>query len=250
MSGFFTSFFQPNGTPSTASGPQQGQQAVPQNQQAPQQQATQQPAQQTAEPAAPASPLDQFSALWQTPTTSDGKPIAAQVPDLSAPIFNFDAAKIQESASKMSFTGGIAPETITKALSGDADAFQQAINSAVQSAVVGLTMNQGNLINQALAANNQRVKQVLPTQIKHAQLMDMPEENPVYNHPAVQPLVTSLKQMAFAKNPNASPAEINKQISDYMTGLGIAIAGTTPAAQQAAAASKAAEGPDWTTFLN
>lgn len=246
----FSQFFSPNGTPSTATGAQQGtNNALPpanSNNAAGDQQQQQQ--QQQQKEVTPTSSLDQFQGLWQTPTTSDGKPVAAQVPDLNAPIFNFDPAKIQETASKMNFTGHIAPETISKALGGDVDAFSAAINSAVQAAVVGLTMSQGNLINQAVAANNQRVTQVLPTQIKHAQLMDLPEDNPVYSHPAVQPLVSSLKQMAFAKNPQASPAEIAKQVSDYLAGLGTALHATSPAAQQQASAAKAGES-DWSSFL-
>lgn len=197
--------------------------------------------------AAPASPLDAFTSLWQTPLTADGKPVQKAADPLQQPAFNFDAAKITESASKMNFAGGIAPETIQKALSGDAAAFTDALNQAVRTAVIGMTMNQGTLINQALLDNNQRITSVIPEHLKRAQLME-PETDPLMGHAAVQPLVQALKQMAFAKDPSASPAAISKQVGDYLAGLGTAITEASPANQQAKQARASAE-PDWSVLL-
>jgi hypothetical protein len=202
-----------------------------------------------AAPAAPVSPLDQFTKLWQTPTNADGTPKQVPTNQLNQPIFNFDAKAVSESASKMDFTSSIAPETIAKALSGDASAFAAALNQAVQTAVVGMTLNQGQLINQAVTANNARITDSLPTHIKRAQLNDAESSNPVFDHPAAQPLVQSLKQMAFAKDPSASPTEINKMVADYLTGFATAVNENSPAAiQQKATVAKGEQ--DWSSFLN
>lgn len=197
----------------------------------------------------PASSLDNLPNIWQTPTTPDGKPVAPAVDPLTQPVFNFDPAKITETAGTMDFMANIAPENITKALSGDATAFADVINAAVRNAVVGVTVNSGNLINQALVTNNQRITSSLPTAIKQTQLMDMPTENPILDHPQVQPLVTALRKLAFSNNPTASAAEINKQVASYITGLGAAVAETSPAAVEARTAAKGKE-TDWSSFLN
>jgi len=200
------------------------------------------------EPAAPASPLDEFTKLWQPVTGADGKPIAPAGNTLAEPVFNFDPAKVRESAAKMDFAAGIPPEMMTKALAGDAASMAAAINHAVQQAVVGMTLNTGNLINQAVVANNDRVTASLPTHIKRVQLQDIPNDNPVLSHPAVQPLVETLKRAAFEKDPRANPAEVAASINSYLMGLGVALADTTPAAVAAKAKVTAGE-QDWSSFL-
>jgi hypothetical protein len=148
----------------------------------------------------------------------------------------------------MDFTSSIAPETIAKALSGDANAFAAALNQAVQTAVVGMTLNQGQLINQAVTANNARITDAIPSHIKQAQLRESDNSNPVFDHPAAQPLVQSLKQMALAKDPSASAAEINKTVSDYLNGFASALVDSSPA-NQAAKVTAAKGETDWSSFL-
>jgi hypothetical protein len=201
-----------------------------------------------AEPAAPVSPLDAFTTLWQTAKNPDGTPKVVPTNQLNQPIFNFDAKAVSESASKMDFASAIPADTITKALGGDASAFAEAINAAVRTAVVGMTLNQGQLINQAMVANNGRITESLPSHIKQVQLRETESSNPVFDHPAAQPLVQSLKQMAFAKDPSASPAEINKMISDYLTGFATAVNENSPdTVKQRATVAKGET--DWSTFL-
>jgi hypothetical protein len=150
----------------------------------------------------------------------------------------------------MDFTAGIPAETLAKIGAGGpeaAAAFQEALNIGIRQAVAGLSVSNGQLLNQALLENNQRITSTMPTHIKKAQLMDVGDD-PVMSHPAVAPLVTSLKQMAFAKNPNASAEEINSQVSGYLRGLGVALQDTSPEA--VAAKAKATKGEqDWGLFL-
>lgn len=198
-------------------------------------------------PPSPTSELDKFTAMWQNATTSDGKPLPPVVDPLTQPIFNFDPAKIQESASKMDFTTGIDPAVAQKALSGDVTALSDVINSAVRAAVVGMTLSNGRLINDAVVSNNQRVANSLPTHIRQTQLLDSTLDNPVFNHPAVQPLVTAMKQTEFQKNPNKPVAEIEAQVANYFKGLAIALQATDPANVSAAAKVKSGE-TDWLSY--
>lgn len=209
------------------------------------------PAPAPAEPPTAVSHLDSFASLWQTPTTVDGKPAPMPVDPLRQPLFTLDPTKITESAGRMDFTGNIPPETMAKIAAGGSEAaaaFSEALNIGIRNAVIGLTINQGNLVNQAVLENNTRISGALPSQIKKVQLLEMGSDDPVLSHPAVQPLVNSLKQMAFAKDHNASPADVNKQVADYIRGMAAALQETDPTV--VAARKQVAKGEtDWSTFL-
>ncbi len=188
-------------------------------------------------PAAPApgtpepsftSELDKFKSMWQTPTTDDGKPAPTPVDPLSQPVFTLDKQKVLESASKMNFTGDINPELLQKALGGDGNALAAIIDGAVRNAVAGVTLSQADLLNQALLTNNQRVTAALPTHINRTTLLNSQTDDPVLSHPAVQPLLTALKQTAFARNPNAKPADIEAEVHNYIRGLAAAVVDSSP----------------------
>lgn len=239
---FLSSIFSPSsGTPANGGAPAPALAAAPA--------APATPPAAPAAPAAEASPtasLDAFTSLWQTATNADGTPKAPAADPTKAPIYNFDAAKVVESANKMDFAGSVAPELFTKALGGDPLALADIINQSVRQAVVGMTMSQGQLINQAVATNNERFASVLPQHINRAKLMEA-DDNPVFSHPAAQPLVQSLKQMAYAKDPNASPAAISKQVSDYLAGFAAAMTEASPQRQAEVTQAKAGQ-TDWSKW--
>lgn len=204
-----------------------------------------------AEPQTAVSQLDKFTALWQTPTTADGKPAPIPANPLQQPVFNLDPQKVVASAQQMDFTAGITPETYAKISAGGPEAavaFADAINTAVRQAVVGMTLSNGNVINNAMLENNNRITNAIPTHIKKAELLNMGSDDPVLSHPAIQPLVNSLKQMAFAKDPGANPAEINAQVAGLLRGMGVALAETDPTAVKQKEAKAAGE-QDWSAFL-
>lgn len=247
MAGFLSSLFNPaSGT--AHNGPQPTPAPAPAAAAAPAPVAPAAPAPAPAAEPTALSALDSFSALWQTPTTADGKPQPPAADPLAQPLFNLDPTKVTESANKMDFMAGVDPTKIQTALQGDANALAEVINGAVRNAVVGLTLNNGNTLNQALIANNQRVATALPSHIKKVQLMDTQPENPVFNHPAVSPLVNTLKQFALAKNPTASAAEIDASIQGYLGGLATALHDTSPEVVKAKQQTAAKE-PDWSAFL-
>lgn len=194
----------------------------------------------------PSSPLDEYKSLWETPTGADGKPIVHTDP-LATPLLNFDPIKIAESAKGLNFTSKIDPTLAGKALGGDAQALSDYVNAAVQAAVVGITTSQGNLINNAIDANNKRVNSTLPEHIRRVQLGQQSVENSALNHPAVAPLVQALTQAEFNKNPNANPQDVHKKIQDYLVSLGQVINENDPT--KVAASTKAAAGEvDWLAY--
>lgn len=203
-------------------------------------------------PVDPVSQLDQFKTLWQTPTDAEGKPLPLPADPLAQPLLNLDPKVIQQSASKLDFAGAIPAELLTKIAAGGqeaAEALPQILNAAIQQAVAGITLNQGQLLNQALVANNQRVSSVLPGQIRRTQAMDFSEEeDPVLKHPQVQPLVQSLIRTAFAKDPNADPAKVRQEVAGYLRGIGAAMHETSPEVQASRKAAIKGE-QDWSGFF-
>jgi hypothetical protein len=209
------------------------------------------PAAPAPDPANPVSHLAQFEGLWQTATDANGKPIPIAADPLAQPTFQLDPAKINESIGKIDFAASIPPETLGKISAGGQEAvtaFAEALNIGLRNAVAGLTLSQGQMLNQAIAANNQRITTSLPAHIKRTQLLDSAEDDPVFKHPAVQPLVNSLKQMQLAKNPNASAAEINALVANYIRGLGAAVHETSPEVVNSRKQQAKGE-QDWSSFL-
>ncbi len=69
------------------------------------------------------------------------------------------------------------------------------------------------------------------------------ETNPIFNNPAVAPVVQATQQQLLQKFPNATQAEITKMTQDYILAMGQAFA-------PAPAASPEAETEmDWEKFL-
>lgn len=194
------------------------------------------------------SSLDGLKSFWDTPKDAEGKPLVAPVDPTSTDIFNFDPAKITASAKTLDFTKGLDPALVSQALGGDSAAFMAVINHATQTAFAAATVNTGKMINKSHVDNNDRVRSTLPSAIKRVQLDQTTTINPVLQHEAAQPLVTALKQMAFAKDPNANPADVTKQVEALLMGLGSAMAASTPDAIAARQVVKPGE-QDWSTFL-
>lgn len=197
---------------------------------------------------APGSALDQFKDLWQNPTNAEGKPVVYTDP-LAQPVLQFDPAKIQESAAKLNFTSGLAPELLTKALSGDVQAFADILNSVARAAVTGVTVNTGQVVNAALATQSQRLQEALPSHVKRVQLAQQPVDNPILEHPSVQPLMNALKQAEFNKNPSADPAEVHKKVSDYLVTFASTLVNNDPKTVQQAQ-QKAAGEMDWDAWAD
>lgn len=186
------------------------------------------PATGTSAPIAdPVNPMDAHAALWQTGANPPSDPFAA-------PLFNTDAAKIAESASKMNIAGSIPPDLLTKAMSGsDPQAFMQVLNTVAQRAVTTSAQVSAATIEQATVRNNERIQTSLPGRIKQLQLDSLAADNPALNHPASQPLLHLVRTQIQAKHPELSAQAINSQAERYLTEHAAAI--QLPAEQKAQA---------------
>lgn len=201
------------------------------------------PAPANAPAAAPASPLDGFKDLWQTPTNPD--------PAENQPIFaNVDPQKLMESARKVDFAKAITPENLQKIQAGGQDAvaaFADSMNTVAQTVFAQSALATTKIVEQALIKQQEQFDARLPTMVKKFSANEnLLANNPILSNPAVQPLVGALQEQLVRKNPNASAAEIQQQVSDYFAALGNTFAPKPP---QATGQNKAKDSEDWEKFL-
>lgn len=208
------------------------------------------PAPAPAAPTEPSSPLDNHKTFWDNLKDAQGKDVAPAVDPTTTGVFNFDPAKISESAKNLNFTGNVSQELVTEALAGNDKspaALVALMNQVAQNAVAAMTVQTGKLIDQGLVANNDRIKTTLPRHIKQVQLDQTGSDNPVLSHAAAQPLVTALKKAAFARDPNADPAAVNAAVEAYLSDFATALLDGSPQAVAARTATAAKE-TDWLEY--
>lgn len=180
-----------------------------------------QPTEQSANgPAEPVSPqLDPFKDIWQTPATDPNSD------PFSTPLLTVDPQKIQEAVGKMDFLSGMPNDLLTKATSGDAGAFTQVVNTAIQKALAAQVQLSTQMTEGAITKNNERHLTALPGRIREAQVKDVRSSNPVLNHPAAAPMLDSLKRNIMQRQPKLSPIEVHQQAEDMLTAFGSALTG-------------------------
>jgi len=233
---------------------QQGQQVPPQPQGSPQTAANGvvPPATGTTNPPNPAevkiepAPLDTYKDLWQAPIVDPNKP------DPNAPIFNFDPAKIQESASKMDFSKMMKPETLAKITAGGdgaTEAFLQTMNDFGRGMTVQSLQLTTGIVEKALEKQKEQFQAQLPEMFKTFQTRNsLSEANPAFNNPALKPIVESLQAQMQLKHPNASSKEINGLVNGYMEQLGTVF---SPKKEETGSnGSGKGQETDWSAFLS
>lgn len=173
----------------------------------------------SGDPGTSGSPLDTYKDIWNTPTN----------PATPQPLFaNLDPAKITAAAQRVDFSKVITPETLAKIQAGGAGATEAlivAMNQVAQASYAQSTVATTKLIEQAIARTNQDNQAALPGLVRQLSVNEgLREQNALLSHPAVQPMVGALSSQFAQKNPNATPAEIQWQVSDYVLQLSKAFA--------------------------
>lgn len=187
------------------------------------------------------SPLAPYSDIWQTANTAN---------DTGTPLFaNLDPAKVMESARKVNFSNAVSPEHLQAIAAGGEQAmkaFQESMNAVAQNVYAKSALATSKIVEQALSSAQERYTKDLPNMVKKFSANEsILSENPIFNNPALQPLVGALQTQLIAKNPNATSAEIQQQTVDYFAALGTAFA--PKPVQTRNSASRADE--DWSKFI-
>jgi hypothetical protein len=192
-------------------------------------------------PAEPETPLAQFEKLWEAVPVDPNA-----TPDTPAPQLTAEAiSKIVETAD---FSKTITPESlaaITAGGEGAAEAFTAAMNAVARQTMVQSTLVNSKLTEKAvidaLAKQEAALPALLRSQSASAHLIDT---NPLFDNPAVKPIMEATRDQLLVKHPTATPAQITKMTEDYILAVSETFAPKAPV-------STTAEGDtDWSEFLN
>ena len=198
------------------------------------------PEQITPAEATPNSPLDEFKELWQnTPKDSENTP--NQPVPLSA-----DA--VQKAVAKTNFSQAINAETmaaITAGGEGATEAFANAMNQVAQQVMVQATMVGSKLTEKTVADAMAAQAASLPELVRSQQVTShLADTNPLFNDPAVKPVIEATQARLQLKYPTATPAQITEMTQNFITTMGEAFA------PQAVVNGGDEAGTDWDAYMN
>lgn len=168
------------------------------------------------------SPLANYQDLWKT------DPNAKTDPATIVPNFNLDHKGLFEAAGKINFTQGVSEELFTKALSGDVEAFKAVLNESARYGYAAAASTSGELVKNSLSsAEGLLNSRVLPSAFRNQQISQALETNPVFQDPAVAPLLGSLTSQLSQKYPTAPASEIAAKAAEYLAGMSEKIVSAT-----------------------
>ena len=190
-----------------------------------------------AEPPVPETPLDQFKTLWEDVPTDPNAPPPDEPVELKA-------EDIQKAVANANFAPAITPEQMTAISAGGEDAqkvFAEVMNAGLRQVMVQATLVGNKLTDNAVAnalkIERAKIPQMLRDQATTAHLTDT---NPIFDNPAIKPIIEQTKAQLLAKNPTATPEQITQMTQDFILAMGEAFAPKAP--------DLAPGETDWTKF--
>lgn len=170
----------------------------------------------------PASPLDAFKDMWETPPIDPKNPVPGSM------FANMDPKRVLESARKVDFTSTVTPERLAAVAAGGQTGVAEMlkiINEVGQNGYAQSAMSTAKIVENALAKQRDEFNAALPAQLRKLSANDsLRANNPILEHPAVAPLVPAMTQMFQQRNPNATTADIQTQVQDYFAAVSSAFA--------------------------
>lgn len=191
------------------------------------------------------SALDRMQDFWKTDDTS--KPTGPQ------PVFNLTPEKLSEIAMATDFSKQLPAEMIQKAQSGDPTAMAALLNTSAQLGFKASLDATTKMINAAFAQREESFKnEVLPNLVnQHFKSAAIEEANPIFKHPAAEPMLKGLRQQILSKFPNASASEVSQLAGEMLQEFASSISGGTSIPGGNKNTKKPNDGEvDWATFLN
>lgn len=168
----------------------------------------------------PANPLDPFAKLWDAPTEEELK---RQNANSGVDFENVDANKMMEAAKKVDFTQILTPEmqqAIAKGGEEGMKAVIQAMNMTNQLTYGQSALAASKMIGAAVKQAKTEVASQIPDLVKAAVVSsNLAKANPVFQNPAVAPIVEGLKSQLLTKFPNATDAQLTEMAQNYFIGV-------------------------------
>ena len=193
-------------------------------------------------PAGEASPLEQFSKLWET------APAAGTSPTFT-PDFTFDPSKVGEAAAKLDFKKVIDPAQAKAALAGDMNAFMEVLNKVAQAGFGQAVTASGLMSQEAAKRTGAATEKALPEFMRRQAATSGVQENPFFTNPAVAPVMTTIQSQIAATYPNATAAELQKYTQEYFGQMAEAYAASTGQSLAASPVSKTPKGENWENYF-
>jgi hypothetical protein len=166
------------------------------------------------------SPLDGFKDLWQKSDKDGVKPNLV-------PTLTVDPKKLSDASKQVDFTKHVSPDALDKAAKGDAASLGQVINEAAQAAFAQAAGASTKILEAALQAQARSFEEkVMPDILRRNAISNsLRADNPLFDNPAVAPMLTMVEQQFAVKFPTATPAEISEKAKEYLSGFASALVG-------------------------
>lgn len=164
------------------------------------------------------TPLAAFKDLWET------APIDPNAPAAPAAYKPPTAEEIQKATAKADFTKNITPEQLAEVTAGGegaGEALLKLLNTVGQQSLAQSTMVSAKLSEQALTAAIEAEVAKIPALVR-AQTVQahLKDTNPLFNNPAITPVIEATQERLQLKHPNATPAEITEMTQGFITAMG------------------------------
>lgn len=171
------------------------------------------------------SGLDGFGDLFKIPEGAQNKQDV-----FASPLFTTgtDSEAFQQGIGNIDFTQGVNSELYAKALGGDQASLQQLLNSVQRGTFARMARFTQQMVEHGLKTYHERSSAAMPDVMRNVMTQTQMQENPIMAHKNVQPLVDSLRTAFIAANPNATPAQIAQQVSNYLTTVAQEIGSAAP----------------------
>ena len=191
------------------------------------------------------NPLDNFADIFK-PKPVD--PNAPKAPTLADPfLWPLDPNTFRQQLANVNFASNIPQETVQKAMSGDAQAFSDAINAATREAFAAAAQLSHGLVEHGARTAAERVNGSLDSRIRNFQIKSQNTNHEALAHPAVAPMLNAVKMQIAQSNPQLSPDAVQQQAEQYFTQMADVLTAPKRAAAQAASTPKEM---DFSSYLN
>ena len=189
------------------------------------------------------SPLDNYSKIWDTNTI---KPVE--------PLFNVDPNKMMEAASAIDFSSVITPDLQARINAGGDDANKanmEVMNKIAQTVYAQSAVTTTKLVEQAVNKAREQFTASIPDIIKGQTTSDLlRNENPVFNNPAISPVLKSLESQIRIKNPTLNAQEIASMAKDYFLDMSSTVqTALNPPKDTDLSGKKIRPPTDWSQYL-
>lgn len=110
-------------------------------------------------------------------------------------------------------------------MEGDPAALSTLLNSTGQKITKTIFTMMPHIIQAAVDKRVNALDSALPGKIKEIQASDsLRSDDARFNHPAVAPMFQAIQKQFMVANPDASAADINKMVKDYMVNMSAIVA--------------------------